>query len=253
MHGSQNAPGAHNSTPDLPPTPWVSARAVAWVINGAPVPAELFAVLIVVASHADEHGRGAHPSVAIVAQCTGKSVDQAGRDIARLRKLGLLVLGDQSLTTHLTVGQRPTVYDLPLHLQGPKPGRPSRNGLTSKQSLTTPLVQQPGPTRLYRWYDADDRLLYVGVTVNLADRQNSHAKRSSWAVFAARSTVETFATRDLAEAAEAEAIEVERPLFNSVHNDTPEARQRLVVYLLEKDRLDLLAPARIPSPRAVAR
>jgi hypothetical protein len=39
------------------------------------------------------------------------------------------------------------------------------------------------------------------------------------------------------------AIEREQPLFNHVYNDSPEARQRLVAYLVEQGHLDLLAPA----------
>lgn len=98
-------------------------------------------------------------------------------------------------------------------------------------------------TALYRWYDAANRLLYIGITNDVAVRQSSHAKRSSWAEFAARSTVQRFSTRQEAEVAEVKAIKAERPLFNRQHNDTPEARQRLVTYLVQQNRLDLLAPA----------
>lgn len=99
------------------------------------------------------------------------------------------------------------------------------------------------PTALYFWYDADGALLYIGITGDLATRQSSHAKRSSWAEFAARSTVQRYPSRSAAEAAEKAAIEAERPLFNHVYNDTPEARARLVAYLIEHGRADLLAPA----------
>ncbi len=98
-------------------------------------------------------------------------------------------------------------------------------------------------TALYRWYDADDQLLYVGITNDPHVRQSSHAKKSSWADFAHHARIERHPSRALAEAAEKAAIESERPLFNHVHNDTPEARQRLVAYLIEHGRMDLLAPA----------
>lgn len=104
----------------------------------------------------------------------------------------------------------------------------------------TPLRQ---PTALYRWYDDNGQLLYVGITGSLAGRQDAHGRKSSWAEFAARSTVERYPERAAAEQAEVTAIKAERPLFNHVHNDTPDARRRLVDYLVAANRVDLLAPA----------
>ncbi|MFI1194147.1 GIY-YIG nuclease family protein [Micromonospora sp. NPDC020750] len=98
-------------------------------------------------------------------------------------------------------------------------------------------------TVLYFWYDAAGVLLYIGITRDLAVRQTNHAKRSSWSVFARRCEVEPFPSRREAEVAEKAAIEQHRPLFNRQHNDTPEARARLVAYLIEHGRVDLLAPA----------
>ncbi|MER7331763.1 MULTISPECIES: GIY-YIG nuclease family protein [unclassified Micromonospora] len=98
-------------------------------------------------------------------------------------------------------------------------------------------------TALYFWYDTDDVLLYIGITGDLATRQTAHAKRSTWAEFADHSTVQRLPTRLHALDAEREAIKAERPLFNVTHNDTPEARARLVAYLIEHGRADLLVPA----------
>lgn len=61
--------------------------------------------------------------------------------------------------------------------------------------------------------------------------------------FAARSTVERFPSRRIALTTEEAAIKAEHPIFNHQHNDTPEARRRLVEYLIQRDRLDLLTPA----------
>jgi hypothetical protein len=105
------------------------------------------------------------------------------------------------------------------------------------------LGQRVWPEALYRWFDWDDRLLYVGITRTLAARQEAHAKASSWSRFAVNCTVERYPNRDAVELAERYAIEEERPLFNHVHNDTPEARERLVEYLVEHGHLDLLLPA----------
>jgi predicted GIY-YIG superfamily endonuclease len=97
-------------------------------------------------------------------------------------------------------------------------------------------------TAIYRWYDADGMLLYIGITGAFATRQSSHIKRSSWAKFAAKSRVEWIDGRCDAELLEIEAIKAEQPLFNYQHNDTPDARKRLVEYLVAKDCLDLLRP-----------
>jgi predicted GIY-YIG superfamily endonuclease len=98
-------------------------------------------------------------------------------------------------------------------------------------------------TALYRWYDAADLLLYIGIAVNLGSRTNGHANGSSWMDFAIRSTVERHPSRAAALAAEKAAIKAEQPLFNDVHNRTPEAKARLVEYLIEHGRFDLLAPS----------
>jgi hypothetical protein len=98
-------------------------------------------------------------------------------------------------------------------------------------------------TALYRWWDDADLLLYVGIADHLGVRTKGHVKGSSWMEFAARSAVERHPSRIVALRAEEAAIKAEKPLFNYQHNNTPEARRRLVEYLIERDRLDLLAPA----------
>lgn len=123
--------------------------------------------------------------------------------------------------------------------------RASSEEVGSDISILEPSVStlRPVRTALYRHFDADNALLYVGITEVLVARGKSHSAKSSWSNLAVRAEVEWFPSRSEAEAAEVAAIKTEHPLFNHVHNDTPEARQRLVAYLVEKDRLDLLAPA----------
>lgn len=98
-------------------------------------------------------------------------------------------------------------------------------------------------TALYRYWDADDRLLYVGISGRLSHRERDHIKASSWMDFAVRSAIERYPSRFQAEDAERRAIATESPLFNSKHNESPEAVRRLVEYLVERGRADLLAPA----------
>lgn len=98
-------------------------------------------------------------------------------------------------------------------------------------------------TFLYRFYDADDVLLYVGITDDLGERTFNHARSSSWMDFAVRSTIERYMSRREAEKHEVDAIRAERPLFNVAHNDDPNVEGRLVDYLIEHDRRDLLRVA----------
>jgi GIY-YIG catalytic domain len=99
------------------------------------------------------------------------------------------------------------------------------------------------PTALYRWWDKENLLLYIGISDELAGRVKGHVKASSWMDFAATSAIERHPTRAAALAAEEEAIKAEKPIFNKQHNSSPEAQQRLVEYLIKHNRVDLLAPA----------
>src|SRR5574343_200397 len=131
------------------PAAWVSVAAVAWVLDEAPVPADLIPTLIAIARYADGSGKGARPRVGSVVQATGKSESQIRREVAKSRGLGLLVLGDQSLTAHLPAGQRPVVYDIPLWVKGPKPAKESRNKSGQRKTDTdadTPRMDARGST-----------------------------------------------------------------------------------------------------------
>jgi hypothetical protein len=93
--------------------------------------------------------------------------------------------------THLEeMSRRPTSY------------RPPRRPRSSRFRIEPPVA-------LYRYWDRDDLLLYVGITNNVAYRERSHINGSSWMDFAARSTIERFPTRFQAEPAEREAIKNE--------------------------------------------
>jgi hypothetical protein len=76
-------------------------------------------------------------------------------------------------------------------------------------------------TALYRFFDAEERLLYVGITVNTKKRWQYHAKEqaTTWWPLAARNTVEWLGTRREAEQAERAAIRDESPLYNVMHTE----------------------------------
>ena len=71
------------------------------------------------------------------------------------------------------------------------------------------------PTWLYRYYDADGDLLYVGISNEPNTRMTRHAT-AEWFITAVATFYECFPLRRLAEAAEEMAIAAEDPIYNVV-------------------------------------
>lgn len=94
---------------------------------------------------------------------------------------------------------------------------------------------------VYRFFDVDDNLLYVGSAVYFNLRFSQHVqRRARWVPLAARALVTWYPSAMESEVGEEATIIAERPLFNEEHNRFPDAPQRLFDYLSERDRLDLL-------------
>ena len=72
--------------------------------------------------------------------------------------------------------------------------------------------------QLYRYYNRDGALLYVGISYNAVIRASQHKKASSWYPHATNMTIENYSSRIDAANAEIAAIEKEKPIFNKVHN-----------------------------------
>lgn len=89
-------------------------------------------------------------------------------------------------------------------------------------------VEGDEPAALYRFYDVDGALLYVGITVNLARRWEDHAAEKAWWPRVARKTVVLYGSRKDALAAEAGAIIAEVPIHN-VAGQVPSGGDRDVV------------------------
>src|SRR5436190_14951554 len=83
------------------------------------------------------------------------------------------------------------------------------------------MPESPERTALYRLYDADDRLLYVGVSNDPPYRMAQHAKDKPWWPTVATQKLEWLDTREEAFDAEKLAIFTERPKYNHVHNPSP--------------------------------
>lgn len=94
---------------------------------------------------------------------------------------------------------------------------------------------------VYRFFDADDNLLYVGSAVYFNTRFSQHVQRKArWVPLASRGLVTWYPSALESEIGEVATIIAERPLFNEEHNRFPDAPQRLFDYLDGRDRLDLL-------------
>lgn len=71
---------------------------------------------------------------------------------------------------------------------------------------------------LYRFFDADGHLLYVGRTISPARRWREHEKKSPWFEAVAKVTRQVFATAGEVDRAERHAIATERPIYNIALN-----------------------------------
>lgn len=80
------------------------------------------------------------------------------------------------------------------------------------------MAATEGGVSLYRFYDSEGALLYVGITEAGAMRWNQHRKSKHWWSDVASTTVEHFATRAEALEVERRAIIAEKPLHNIIHN-----------------------------------
>lgn len=76
------------------------------------------------------------------------------------------------------------------------------------------------PITLYRIFDEQDRLLYVGISLSVWQRISTHRQTKVWWRWARRVELEHFRSKREVEQAEVTAIKLERPLYNSTHNDS---------------------------------
>ena len=74
-----------------------------------------------------------------------------------------------------------------------------------------------GRTALYRHWNADGELLYVGISLNAVSRLAQHRIEANWFDDIARVDIEWHPTREAAESAERSAIKTEHPLHNIAH------------------------------------
>lgn len=95
---------------------------------------------------------------------------------------------------------------------------------------------------LYRHFDADGALLYVGISVDPVARAKSHQAGSPWWEFVSSSDVDWYLTEVDAAAAERRAIAEEAPIFNKA-GASPERDARAIQYLIAHEAYGLLRTA----------
>lgn len=96
---------------------------------------------------------------------------------------------------------------------------------------------------VYRYFNAEGALLYVGSTKSPAARHSQHGSRSPWAGSIAVQTVDWFETEEAAAKAERLAIAAEKPLYNS----------RLTIASSVHLIIDTLGPGRIEAQLGVTK
>jgi excinuclease UvrABC nuclease subunit len=75
---------------------------------------------------------------------------------------------------------------------------------------------------LYRFFDADGQLLYIGISINAYQRFKSHMQTQTWIDEVANITLQSYPTRAEVEQAEIEAIRAESPKYNRIRYKTNE-------------------------------
>jgi predicted GIY-YIG superfamily endonuclease len=104
----------------------------------------------------------------------------------------------------------------------------------------------PERTALYRFYDANDRLLYVGITTNPKRRWYAHSRDKYWWPEVTRKAIEWFETRKSAERIEKIEIAEERPVYN--RNLNGDRRHELQNEDIRRAKRALPAPKPVPDP-----
>ncbi len=101
-------------------------------------------------------------------------------------------------------------------------------------------------TVLYRYFDAENRLLYVGISDSWSRRAEQHKRHSHWFPQMARLETEWHENRAAACAAETKAIRTESPLHNGrrppVSEEAPGGMMTTAIHI-RRDHWELLRRA----------
>lgn len=89
----------------------------------------------------------------------------------------------------------------------------------------------PRATQLYRYFDIDGNLLYIGISVNFMVRASQHKSSSRWFDRISYVNVTHFPNRELAISAERVAISNEMPLYNKQRAQLPKSSDGDYIYI----------------------
>lgn len=99
--------------------------------------------------------------------------------------------------------------------QGTDAATPQQDAATGRAISGRP--SEEGPHVLYRLYGDKDRLLYVGISMQVAARISAHKSGQPWFHLVRAITVEHHPDRETVMTAEKKAIRRERPRYNREH------------------------------------
>jgi excinuclease UvrABC nuclease subunit len=98
---------------------------------------------------------------------------------------------------------------------------------------------------LYRHYDENDELLYIGISLDAITRQGAHERLAGWFPSVRRIEITVYPNKAEAARAEIQAIQLEQPRWNQQHHPAPEkppiAESRKGAALLRRLRASQLA------------
>jgi predicted GIY-YIG superfamily endonuclease len=136
----------------------------------------------------------------------------------------MLCCGSRSLTTWRVPHDLAVVADSSHPGRGVSPAGPGKRGWGH---VIPPLVDSR-PAVVYRFRDVQDALLYVGITVDLGNRLNGHAKEKPWWREAITVTLSHHPDIESAREEELRAIRTERPKYNVANVPAPPQQMALL-------------------------
>ena len=94
------------------------------------------------------------------------------------------------------------------------------------------------PTTIYRLYNAEGQLLYVGITGLGMARLKEHSKKQPWWTEVASASFEHCGDRESALRGEESLIKTLKPKYNVVHNQrVPDAREAMLGRMVKSGKL----------------
>lgn len=156
---------------------------------------------------------------------------------------------------HMATRERFCRCGKPLEQSQTVEGKPARWPKYCSDACRQAAYREDSPTTVYRLFDADGNLLYVGCTNGVKARFKTHQATKEWWTEVVLADLEHFPNRQQAIAAEAEAIRNEQPKYNAVTPidvDSSPVGTRLVRIMiqLEPETIEQVDKIRGAVPRA---